>query len=78
MQARQFSFNTNPHNRYTVESIAIGERMIFTSDEENIKAVLATQFSDFGKGPQFRKEWKEFLGLSMLSFFRSQEMVWCF
>lgn len=55
----------NPRNPYTVESIVAGERLIFTSDDENIKAILATQFQDYGKGPQFRKEWKEFLGLSM-------------
>jgi hypothetical protein len=51
-------------NPYTVEAITIRERIIFTSDEENVKAILATQFQDYGKGPQFRKEWKEFLGLS--------------
>ena len=55
----------NPRNPYTVEGIVFGERIVFTSDEENIKAVLATQFQDYGKGPQFRKEWKDFLGLSM-------------
>ena len=54
----------NPKNPYTVESITLGQRLVFTADEENIKAILATQFQDFGKGPQFRKEWKEFLGLS--------------
>jgi hypothetical protein len=29
-----------------------------------MKAVLATNFGNFGKGPQFRKDWKDFLGLS--------------
>ena len=47
-----------------MEAITIRERIIFTSDEENVKAILATQFQDYGKGPQFRKDWKEFLGLS--------------
>ncbi len=28
---------------------------------------MATQFQDFGKGPQFRKEWKDFLGLSIFT-----------
>lgn len=55
----------NPKNPYTVEAITAGQRLVFTADEENIKAILATQFQDFGKGPQFRKEWKDFLGLSM-------------
>ena len=61
-----FYENGNPKNPYTVEAITIGERIVFTADEENIKAILATQFQDYGKGPQFRKEWKEFLGLSEL------------
>ena len=52
---------------YTVEAITVGERIIFTADEENVKAILATQFNDFGKGPQFRKEWKDFLGLSIFT-----------
>lgn len=54
-------------NRYTAESTAIGERIIFTADEENIKAILATQFADYGKGPHFREEWKDFLGLSIFT-----------
>ena len=60
-----FQSNGNPKNPFTVEAITIGQRLIFTADEENIKAILATQFQDYGKGPQFRKEWREFLGLSM-------------
>ena len=63
---KSFHENGNPKNPYTVEAITIGERIVFTADEENIKAILATQFQDYGKGPQFRKEWKEFLGLSEL------------
>ena len=59
-----FGESGNPRIPYTVEAITVGQRIIFTADEENIKAILATQFQDFGKGPQFRKEWKDFLGLS--------------
>lgn len=33
-----------------------------TSDPENIKALLATQFKDFGKGEEFHKDWHPFLG----------------
>lgn len=51
---------------FTIESIMMGERIILTADEENIKAILATQFGSYGKGPQFRKEWKDFLGLSIV------------
>lgn len=59
-----FLQNGMPQNPYTVESITVGERIIFTADEENIKAILATQFQDFGKGAQFQKEWNDFLGHS--------------
>lgn len=46
---------------YTVEA-GIGERVILTAEPDNIKAILATQFKDFGKGEQFRKDWHPFLG----------------
>jgi hypothetical protein len=57
-------------SRWTVETVTIGERVILTADEENMKAVLATNFGNFGKGSQFRKEWKDFLGLSRFDFVR--------
>ncbi|KAL5118698.1 hypothetical protein ACEQ8H_003375 [Pleosporales sp. CAS-2024a] len=47
--------------RYTVEA-DVGERVILTADPENIKAILATQFKEYGKGEQFRKDWHAFLG----------------
>jgi cytochrome P450 len=47
--------------RYTVEA-GVGERVILTAEPENIKAILATQFKDYGKGEQFRKDWHTFLG----------------
>ncbi|KAI5210055.1 putative cytochrome 52A4 [Aureobasidium subglaciale] len=37
------------------------------SDEENIKAILATQFNDYGKGAQFNSEWHDFLGDSIFT-----------
>ena len=37
-------------------------RVIFTADPENIKAILTTQFNDYGKGERFHKEWEAFLG----------------
>tara|TARA_R110002003_G_scaffold94_5_gene7206 strand:+ start:8201 stop:9199 length:999 start_codon:yes stop_codon:yes gene_type:complete len=46
---------------YTVEA-GVGERVILTAEPENIKAILATQFKDYGKGEQFRKDWHAFLG----------------
>ncbi|KAI2628979.1 cytochrome P450 [Xylaria nigripes] len=50
---------------YNVEFRVFGRRIIFTADPENIKAMLATQFPDFGKGELFHREWKEFLGNSI-------------
>ncbi|KAI9671617.1 MAG: Hsp70 protein that interacts with Zuo1p [Trizodia sp. TS-e1964] len=54
-------------NAHTVEALTTGERFIFTQDPENIKAILATQFQDYGKGPRFRAEWKDFLGNSIFT-----------
>lgn len=57
----------NPIDPYTIEAKPGGRRVIFTADPENIKAILATQFQDFGKGPQFNKEWHDFLGDSIFT-----------
>ncbi|KAK5015392.1 hypothetical protein LTR16_003046 [Cryomyces antarcticus] len=57
----------NPANPYTIEATACGQRVIFTADPENIKAVLATQFQDFGKGKMFNEEWHDFLGDSIFT-----------
>jgi hypothetical protein len=46
---------------YTIEA-GVGERVLLTAEPENIKAILATQFKDYGKGEQFRKDWHTFLG----------------
>jgi len=58
--------------RYTIEA-GIGERVILTAEPENIKAILATQFKDYGKGEQFRKDWHDFLGNSI---FTTDETLW--
>lgn len=42
--------------------VGSGERVILTAEPENIKAVLATQFKEYGKGEQFRLDWFHFLG----------------
>ncbi|KAI1333290.1 glycoside hydrolase family 20 protein [Xylariaceae sp. FL0255] len=52
---------------YTAEANLFGRRIIFTADAENIKAILATQFHDYGKGEPFHREWKEFLGDSIFT-----------
>ncbi|KAF2195748.1 cytochrome P450 52A11 [Zopfia rhizophila CBS 207.26] len=46
---------------WTIEA-GTGERVILTADPENVKAILATQFKDFGKGEKFRVDWHPFLG----------------
>lgn len=43
------------------------ERCLFTADPQNIKAVLATQFEDFGKGQLFHDTWKQLLGDGIFS-----------
>ncbi|KAI9696166.1 MAG: hypothetical protein M1820_008307 [Bogoriella megaspora] len=63
----------NKNNPYTVAMKVAGQRIMFTSDPENIKAILATQFNDFGKGEQFQKEWDEFLGHSI---FATDGQIW--
>ena len=52
---------------YTYEFMVAGDRLIFTAEPDNVKAVLATQFSDFGKGEDFNREWHAFLGDSIFS-----------
>ncbi|KAF2735364.1 cytochrome P450 alkane hydroxylase-like protein [Polyplosphaeria fusca] len=55
------TFEKYAGGRYTVEAWT-GERLILTAEPDNIKAILATQFKDFGKGEQFRRDWWPFLG----------------
>jgi cytochrome P450 len=53
---------------YTAElRILSSSRVIFTADVENTKAILTTQFQDYGKGEQFHGEWKDFLGDSIFT-----------
>ena len=47
---------------HTAEVRIIGKRIIFTDDPENIKAILATQFHDYGKGEPFHREFEPLLG----------------
>ncbi|RMZ88901.1 hypothetical protein DV736_g3867, partial [Chaetothyriales sp. CBS 134916] len=47
-------------------------RAILTADPDNIKAILTTQFQDYGKGEQFHREWKDFLGDSIFTTDRKQ------
>ena len=54
-------------NSYTVEIHPGGRRMVLTADPDNIKAILASQFDDYGKGDTFRREWHDFLGDSFFT-----------
>lgn len=56
------SKNGNCARPWTTEAMTVGRRIVFTADEDNIKAMLATQFNDYGKGPRFHEEWHDFLG----------------
>ena len=56
----------HPHTN-TIETYVARQRYIFTADPENIKAILATQFQDYGKGRDFHMDWKEFLGDSIFT-----------
>ncbi|KAL1310898.1 hypothetical protein AAFC00_001128 [Neodothiora populina] len=57
----------NPNHPTTVEVSPGGQRSIITIDELNIKAILATQFADYGKGEVFHRDWREFLGDSIFT-----------
>lgn len=62
---RDFYFRDS--TRWTRETRVVNQRIVFTADTENIKAILATQFSDFGKGQPFHDEWQDFLGDSIFT-----------
>ncbi|KAF9889903.1 hypothetical protein FE257_006775 [Aspergillus nanangensis] len=57
----------NTPNHGTVEAHILSRRCVFTADPDNIKAVLATQFDDFGKGDDFHATWRRFLGDSIFT-----------
>ncbi len=52
---------------HTYQMNILGTPLIVTDDPDNIRAVLATQFKAFGKGPQFHSMSKDFLGDSIFS-----------
>ncbi|KAG9946393.1 putative cytochrome 52A4, partial [Aureobasidium melanogenum] len=59
--------DTSAVHPFTREIRTVGTRLVLTADEENIKAILATQFHDYGKGAQFNSEWHDFLGDSIFT-----------
>ncbi|ROV97644.1 hypothetical protein VSDG_04644 [Cytospora chrysosperma] len=62
---RESGTDMDGNGMFTAELRALNRRTVFTADPENIKAILATQFQDFGKGEIFHNEWREFLGDSI-------------
>jgi len=52
-----------PGNLHAAEFSLTGKkRVLITREPEQIKAVLATNFTSFGHGPQWHKLWGPFLG----------------
>ncbi|RCI11102.1 hypothetical protein L249_7309 [Ophiocordyceps polyrhachis-furcata BCC 54312] len=47
---------------WTAETRILGKRAVFTADPDNVKAILSTQFGDFGKGEALHHEFEPFLG----------------
>jgi len=64
---KTFEKYANANNPWTVEVGWGADRVILTADPENIKAILATQFQDYGKGEIFNKDWHDFLGDSIFT-----------
>ena len=60
-------FQYAPPHSNTIETYVARQRFIFTAEPENIKAVLATQFHDYGKGRDFHHDWQDFLGDSIFT-----------
>ena len=61
-------FSHSPFSHSPTVEVDIGrQRFVFTADPENIKAILATQFADYGKGKPFHDDWKEFMGDGIFS-----------
>jgi cytochrome P450 len=57
----------NPNNPNTVLGPLLFRWTIITTDPDNIKALLTTQFNDFGKGEKFNHEFHDFLGDSIFT-----------
>ena len=73
-------FLVRGNSSWTSEARLLGHRIIFTADPQNINALLATQFSDYGKGKPFHNQWKAFLGDSIfttdgLQWHESRQMI---
>ncbi|GME49952.1 Cytochrome P450 52A13 [Neofusicoccum parvum] len=64
----QFERTTNARNHtFTFETRLCGTRWVFTADPENVKAMLATQFSEYGKGARMHRDWNDLMGDSIFT-----------
>lgn len=54
----RWTFEVNPSSKF---------RVVVTADPENVKAVLATRFSDFGKGADFHDVFESLFGEGIFS-----------
>lgn len=67
MEFWELLFTQAPAQSRTIELTMARQRYIFTADPENVKAILATQFEEYGKGETFHNAWKDFLGDSIFT-----------
>ena len=44
-----------------------GQRYFFTQEPEHIKTILTGKFADYGKGEEFHRVWRPFLGDSIFT-----------
>ncbi|TLD14458.1 hypothetical protein PspLS_11222 [Pyricularia sp. CBS 133598] len=62
-----FQSGTGRANPYTYEVNLGGVRTIWTADPENIKAMLGSQFEDYGRGKAFQSRWHDLLGTGIFN-----------
>lgn len=58
---------TDPSSPYCTEILIGGRRILLTSEPRQVKAMLATQFDQFQKGPRFHTIWSPLLGDSIFA-----------
>ena len=72
---KNYEFFEKNMKKYTSThgALILNQYILFTTDPDNIKAILATQFPEFGKGSFFNWLWTEFLGQGI---FNADGAVW--